>query len=65
MRSQGGTGSWREPHWEKPVDEVGRRLDEAMLSAVGDLTLVDLIDKMEQEPGSASAAGDGHPVDED
>ena len=65
VRSQGGTGSWREPHWEKPVDEVGRRLDEAMLSAVGDLTLVDLIDKMEQEPGSASAAGDGHPVDED
>lgn len=65
VRSQGGTGSWREPHWEKPVDEVGRRLDEAMVSAVGDLTLVDLIDKMEQEPGSASAAGDGHPVDED
>ena len=65
VRSQGGTGSWREPHWEKPVDEVGRRLDEAMVSAVGDLTLVDLIDKMEQEPGSASAASDGHPVDED
>jgi membrane protein len=65
VRSQGGTGSWREPRWEKHVDDVGRRLDEATVATVGDLTLVDLIDEAEQEPGTGSAAGDGHPVDED
>ena len=48
VRSQGGTGSWREPRWEKHVDDVGRQLDEATLSTVGEMTLVDLIDKAEQ-----------------
>ena len=48
VRNQGGTGSWREPHWEKHVDEVGKRLDEATLSTVGELTLVDLINEAEQ-----------------
>jgi membrane protein len=65
VRSQGGTGSYREPLWEEHVDRLGKRLDDASMAAVGDLTLVDLIDETEQEPGSASAAGDGHPVDED
>jgi membrane protein len=64
VRSQGGTGSWREPRWEQHVDDVGRRLDEASLSTVGEMTLVDLIDEAEQEP-AASAAGDGHLVNED
>ena len=48
VRSQGGTGSWREPRWDKHVDDVGRRLDEATLSTVGDQTLVDLINEAEQ-----------------
>jgi len=48
VRNQGGTGSWREPHWEKHVDEVGKRLDEATLSTVGELTLVDLVNEAEQ-----------------
>ena len=48
VRSQGGTGSWREPRWEKHVDDVGRQLDEATLSTVGEMTLVDLIDRAEQ-----------------
>jgi DNA-binding IscR family transcriptional regulator len=65
VRSQGGTGSYREPLWEEHVDRLGKRLDDASMAAVGDLTLVDLIDETEQEPRSASAAGDGHPVDED
>jgi DNA-binding IscR family transcriptional regulator len=64
VRSQGGTGSWREPRWEQHVDDVGRRLDEATLSTVGEMTLVDLIDEAEREP-AASAAGDGHLVNED
>ena len=48
VRNQGGTGSWREPRWEKHVDDVGKRLDEASLSTVGEMTLVDLIDEAEQ-----------------
>jgi membrane protein len=64
VRGQGGTGSWRQPRWEQHVDDVGRRLDEATLSTVGEMTLVDLIDEAEQEP-AASAAGDGHLVNED
>ena len=48
VRNQGGTGSWREPQWEKHVDAVGKRLDEATLSTVGELTLVDLINEAEQ-----------------
>ncbi len=63
VRSQGGTGSWRQPRWEKHVDDVGRQLDEATLSTVGEMTLVDLIDEAEQKP-AASAAGDGHLVNE-
>lgn len=65
VRSQGRTGSWREPLWEKKVDDVGRRLDEAARSAVGEMTLVDLIDAAEKDSGVDSAAGDGHLVNED
>ncbi len=65
VRSQGGTGSWREPLWAKKVDDVGRRLDDAARSAVGEMTLVDLIDEAENDAGIDSSAGDGHLVDED
>jgi membrane protein len=65
VRSQGGTGSYREPHWEAHVDSLGKKLDDATMSAVADLTLIDLIDAAEQEKkGDASAAGDRHLVDE-
>ena len=64
VRSQGGTGSWREPRWEKHVDDVGKRLDEATRTTVGDLTLVDLIDEAEQQPAD-SAAGNGHLINKD
>jgi membrane protein len=65
VRSQGGTGSYREPQWEAYVDSLGKKLDDATMSAVSDLTLIDLIDAAEQEKGDASASGDGHLVDED
>ena len=65
VRSQGGTGSYREPHWEAHVDSLGKKLDDATMLAVDGLTLIDLIDAAEQEKGDASAAGDGHLVDED
>jgi membrane protein len=64
VRSEGGTGSYREPLWEKHVDRLGQKLDDASMAAVGDLTLVDLIDRAEEEAGAASTAGDGHLIDE-
>jgi membrane protein len=64
VRSEGGTGSYREPLWEKHVDRLGQKLDDASMAAVGDLTLVDLIDRAEEEAGAASTAGDSHLVDE-
>jgi membrane protein len=65
VRSEGETGSYREPTWERYVDELGTKLDQAAFSAVGDMTLSDLVDAAEPAPDRGSAAGDGHLVDED
>jgi hypothetical protein len=72
VRSEGETGSYREPTWERYVDELGAKLDQAAFSAVGDMTLSDLVDAVSDlvdaarpAPGSGSAPGDGHLVDED
>jgi hypothetical protein len=65
VRSEGETGSYREPTWERYVDELGTKLVQAAFSAVGDMTLSDLVDAAEPAPDRGSAAGDGHLVDED
>jgi len=65
VRSEGETGSYREPSWEPYVETLGDKLDEASLSAVGSMTLSELVDAAGPSPGSASAAGDGHLVDKD
>jgi len=65
VRSEGETGSYREPTWERHVDELGTKLDEAAFSAVGDMTLSDLVDAAVPAPTPASAPGNGHLVDED
>jgi membrane protein len=65
VRSEGETGSYREPSWEPYVESLGDKLDEASLSAVGSMTLSELVDAAGPSPGSASAAGDGHLVDKD
>ncbi|HSM30132.1 MAG TPA: YihY/virulence factor BrkB family protein, partial [Woeseiaceae bacterium] len=58
-RTEGETGSYREPTWDPSIDALGDKLDGAALSAVGTMTLSEFIDK------AGSAAGDGHLVDED
>jgi len=65
VRSEGETGSYREPSWEPYVETLGDKLDEASLSAVGSMTLSELVDAAGPSPGSASTAGDGHLVDKD
>ncbi len=59
VRSEGETGSYREPTWDPFIDELGDKLDAATRSAVGTMTLSDLVD------AAGSAAGNGHLVDED
>ena len=61
VRGQGETGSHRDPQWAQAIDGLGRELDDAVLATIGDMTLSDLLDRAEER----SAAGDGHPVDED
>ena len=61
VRNQGETGSHRDPQWAQAIDGLGRELDDAVLATIGDMTLSDLLDQAEER----SAAGDGHPVDED
>lgn len=64
-RSEGETGSYREPSWEPSIETLGDKLDEAALSAVGSMTLSELVDAAVSTSGSDSAAGDGHLVDKD
>ncbi len=61
VRGQGETGSHRDPRWTKAIDALGQELDNAVLAAIGDRTLSDLLDGAEEQ----SATGNGHPVDEE
>ncbi len=61
VRGQGETGSHRNPRWTKAIDTLGQELDNAVLAAIGDRTLSDLLDGAEEQ----SATGNGHPVDEE
>jgi membrane protein len=63
VRNEGETGSYREPTWERHIDELGSKLDEAAFSAVGEMTLSDLVDEAVPAPVSGSTPGDGHLVD--
>ncbi|HSN52318.1 MAG TPA: YihY/virulence factor BrkB family protein [Woeseiaceae bacterium] len=65
VRSEGETGSYREPTWEHYVDELGTKLDQAAFSAVGDMTLSDLVDAASPAGGPGSTPRNGHLVDED
>jgi membrane protein len=65
VRSEGETGSYREPSWEPYVESLGDKLDEASLSAVGSMTLSELVDAAGPPTGTGSAARDGHLVDKD
>ncbi len=64
VRSEGETGSYREPTWEPYVETLGHTLDEAALAAVGEMTLSGLVDAAGSPAVTDSTPGDGHRVDE-
>ena len=45
VRRDGETGSHREPRWDAPIDDIGKRLDGAVETALSDKTLSDLLDR--------------------
>ncbi len=65
IRSEGETGSHREPTWDPYVDAIGAKLNEAALSAAGTMTLSELVDAAVPSSGADSASRDRHLVDED
>jgi membrane protein len=65
VRGHGETGSHKNPQWDAAVDGLGHQLDEAVSTTIGDMTLSDLLNKADPTSAGQSAAGDGHPVDED
>ena len=48
VRSEGGTGSHRDPTWSDTITELGVKLDAAMDGVVGNKTLADFIDDLEK-----------------
>ncbi len=59
VRTQGETGSYRDPAWTSEVDALGAQLDRALAGVASEKTLSDLLDG-----AGESGAGDGHLVDE-
>jgi membrane protein len=59
VRTQGETGSYRDPAWTAEIDALGDEMDGALAGISADKTLSDLLDGAE-----GSGAGDGHLVDE-
>ena len=47
VRLDGETGSYRDPEWATQVDGLGGQLDRAISETVGDRTLSDLLDEVE------------------
>ena len=45
VRERGETGSYRDPKWSGEIEKMGKTLDDAVLSTVGDRTLSDLLDE--------------------
>ena len=48
VRVLGETGSYRDPTWEKHVNALGKDLDSAIYDVLGDRTVDDFVDEMEQ-----------------
>ncbi len=59
VRSQGETGSYRDPVWSAEIDALGDEIDGALARVSADKTLSDLLDGAE-----GSGAGDDHLVDQ-
>jgi DNA-binding IscR family transcriptional regulator len=48
VREEGETGSYREPTWTAKIDALGSELDHAVSAVVGERTLANLLDELEQ-----------------
>jgi len=48
VRDRGETGSYRDPKWADPIGLLGDRVDAAVATTIGDQTLADLLDAVEQ-----------------
>jgi membrane protein len=48
VRVEGETGSYSDPIWSAPIGALGRELDDAMVDVVGEKTLADLLDEVDQ-----------------
>ncbi|MCZ6808182.1 MAG: YihY/virulence factor BrkB family protein [Proteobacteria bacterium] len=59
VRTQGETGSYRDPAWTAEINALGAEMDSALARVSAEKTLSDLLDGAE-----GSGAGDGHLVDE-
>ncbi len=59
VRTQGETGSFRDPAWTAEIDALGAEMDSALARVSAEKTLSDLLDGAE-----GSGAGDSHLVDE-
>ena len=48
VRRDGETGSHRDPHWDSPIETLGKSLDSAVAETLSDQTLADLLDQSEK-----------------
>ena len=49
VRSDGETGSHRDPKWDSPIEILGKSLDDAVADTLSDKTLSDILDEPENE----------------
>lgn len=47
VRVEGETGSYRDPHWDSVVENLGTAVDESVRKALADRSLADLVDELE------------------
>jgi membrane protein len=49
VRTKGETGSHRDPHWSKTVDDLATEIDAAVANTVADRSLSDLLDEFDEK----------------
>jgi membrane protein len=52
VRDHGETGSYREPVWADAIAGLGEQVDDAVLKTLGDTSLAQLLDTLEEDGGS-------------
>jgi hypothetical protein len=52
VRDHGETGSYREPVWTDAIAGLGEQVDDAVLRTLGDTSLAELLDTLEESVGA-------------